>query len=143
LFYNLLRDAFPVQNFHAGRNVTSIVPSRDGAAAILDDGTRFEGDLLIGADGMRSVVRRALFPMVEPRYVNRGSQCRPTSVRMMCPRQLIEGVRANGAEIGEGGNLLMAVLAVRRRVFHNVSQWARPKEVIEPLRCRWLTNARS
>ena len=43
-----------------------------------------------------------------------------TSVRMMCPRQLIGGVRANGAEIGEGGNLLMAVLAVRRRVFHNV-----------------------
>ena len=31
------------------------------------------------------------------------------------------GVRANGAEIGEGGNLLMAVLAVWRRVFHNVS----------------------
>jgi 2-polyprenyl-6-methoxyphenol hydroxylase-like FAD-dependent oxidoreductase len=53
--------AFPVRNFHARRNVTSIVPSRDGAAAILDDGTRFEGDLLIGAAGMRSVVRRALF----------------------------------------------------------------------------------
>ena len=69
LLYNLLRDAFPAQNFHAGRNVTSIVGSSDGAAAILDDGTRFEGDLLIGADGMRSVVRRALFPMVEPRYV--------------------------------------------------------------------------
>jgi 2-polyprenyl-6-methoxyphenol hydroxylase-like FAD-dependent oxidoreductase len=79
LLYNLLRDAFPVRNFHAGRNVTFIVPSRDGAAAILDDGTRFEGDLLIGADGMRSVVRRALFPMVEPRYVNRGSQCRPSA----------------------------------------------------------------
>ena len=46
LLYNLLRDAFPVLNFHAGRNVTSIVPSRDGAAAILDDGTRFEGDRL-------------------------------------------------------------------------------------------------
>jgi 2-polyprenyl-6-methoxyphenol hydroxylase-like FAD-dependent oxidoreductase len=69
LLYNLLRDAFPAQNFHAGRNVTSIVSSTDAAAAILDDGTRFEGDLLIGADGMRSVVRRALFPMVEPRYV--------------------------------------------------------------------------
>jgi 2-polyprenyl-6-methoxyphenol hydroxylase-like FAD-dependent oxidoreductase len=46
-----------VRNFHARRNVTSIVPSRDGAAAILDDGTRFEGDLLIGADG--NALRRA------------------------------------------------------------------------------------
>ena len=46
----------------------------------------------------------------------------PTDVRPHdVPRQLIGGVRANGAEIGEGGNLLMAVLAVWRRVFHNVS----------------------
>ena len=37
----------------------------------------------------------------------------PTDVRPHdVPRQLIEVVRANGAEIGEGGNLLMAVLAV-------------------------------
>jgi hypothetical protein len=34
----------------------------------------------------------------------------PTDVRPHdVPRQLIEVVRANGAEIGEGGNLLMAV----------------------------------
>lgn len=69
LLYNLLRDAFPPQHFHAGRNVTSMMQSCDGAAAILDDGTRLDGDLLIGADGMRSLVRRALFPMAEPRYV--------------------------------------------------------------------------
>jgi len=69
LLYNLLRDAFPAQHLHAGRNVVSIQQSAAGAAAILDDGTRFEGDLLIGADGMRSVVRRALFPTVEPRSV--------------------------------------------------------------------------
>ena len=40
----------------------------DGAVAILDDGTKVEGDLLIDAEGMRSVVRRALFPEVQPRY---------------------------------------------------------------------------
>ena len=69
LLYNLLRDAFPLQHFHAGRNVSDIVQDRDSATAILNDGTKFEGDLLIAADGMRSTVRRAVFPEVQPRYV--------------------------------------------------------------------------
>jgi 2-polyprenyl-6-methoxyphenol hydroxylase-like FAD-dependent oxidoreductase len=69
LLYNLLRDAFPARHFHAGRNVCDVVQDSDGATAILDDGTKFEGDLLIGADGMRSVVRHALFPEVQPQYV--------------------------------------------------------------------------
>jgi 2-polyprenyl-6-methoxyphenol hydroxylase-like FAD-dependent oxidoreductase len=60
LLYNMLRDAFPMQHFHAGRNVKEIAQDGDRAIAIVDDGTTFEGDLLIGADGMRSVVRRAL-----------------------------------------------------------------------------------
>ncbi len=62
LLYNLLRDAFPARHFYAGRNVTAMEQHSDGAVAILDDGTKVEGDLLIGAEGMRSVVRRALFP---------------------------------------------------------------------------------
>ena len=68
LLYNLLRDAFPARHFHAGRNVTAVEQHSDGAVAILDDGTKVEGDLLIDAEGMRSVVRRALFPEVQPRY---------------------------------------------------------------------------
>jgi 2-polyprenyl-6-methoxyphenol hydroxylase-like FAD-dependent oxidoreductase len=69
LLYNLLRDAFPMRHYHAGCNVKEVTQDRDRAIAILDDGTKFEGDLLIGADGMRSVVRRALFPEVHPQYV--------------------------------------------------------------------------
>jgi len=69
LLYNLLRDAFPMQHFHTGRNVKEVVQDKDRAIAIVDDGTSFEGDLLIGADGMRSVVRGALFPEVQPQYV--------------------------------------------------------------------------
>ena len=69
LLYNLLRDAFPMQHFHAGHNVKEVLQDAHRAIAILDDGTTFEGDLLIGADGMRSVVRRALFPETQPQYV--------------------------------------------------------------------------
>ena len=39
LLYNLLRDAFPMQHFHAGRNVKEVVQDRDRAIAIVDDGT--------------------------------------------------------------------------------------------------------
>jgi 2-polyprenyl-6-methoxyphenol hydroxylase-like FAD-dependent oxidoreductase len=69
LLYNLLRDAFPAQHLHAGRNVSEVAQDGDRAVAILSDGTKVEGDLLIGADGMRSVVRQALFPEIQPRYV--------------------------------------------------------------------------
>jgi 2-polyprenyl-6-methoxyphenol hydroxylase-like FAD-dependent oxidoreductase len=69
LLYNLLRDAFPMQHFHAGCNVKEVAQDGNRAIAIIDDGSTFEGDLLIGADGMRSVVRRALFPEVQPQYV--------------------------------------------------------------------------
>ncbi len=51
LLYNLLRDAFPMQNYHAGINVTEVAEESDRAIAIADDGTKFEADLLIGADG--------------------------------------------------------------------------------------------
>jgi 2-polyprenyl-6-methoxyphenol hydroxylase-like FAD-dependent oxidoreductase len=67
LLYNLLRDAF-LGEFHGGCNVTTIDQQAAGASAILDDGRRFDGDLLIGADGMRSTVRRAVFPEVQPHY---------------------------------------------------------------------------
>lgn len=69
LLYNLLREAFPAERFHAGCNVSAVMEDGERAVAILDDGTRYEGDLLIGADGMRSMVRRAIFPEAQPRYV--------------------------------------------------------------------------
>ena len=62
LLYNLLSDAFDRTHYHGGKNVLNVVQDEDTAVAILEDGTHVEGDLLIGADGMHSIVRPKLFP---------------------------------------------------------------------------------
>jgi 2-polyprenyl-6-methoxyphenol hydroxylase-like FAD-dependent oxidoreductase len=40
----------------------------DGSNALLDGGARVEGDLLVGADGIRSAIREGLHGAAEPRY---------------------------------------------------------------------------
>ena len=60
-----LHDA--AQSVRLGALVTSVELAGDGATAKLNDGTAEHGDLLIGADGVRSLVRAAVAP-AQPRY---------------------------------------------------------------------------
>jgi len=46
---------------------------RDGAVAVFQDGSTFEADLIVGADGVRSVVREKLFGDEAPRFT--GNMC--------------------------------------------------------------------
>jgi 2-polyprenyl-6-methoxyphenol hydroxylase-like FAD-dependent oxidoreductase len=56
-----------------GERLVATEPDGDGINAVFADGTRAGGDLLIGADGLRSTVRTQLDPgAAPPRYV--GSQ---------------------------------------------------------------------
>ena len=56
-----------------GERLTAIERDGDGVVAVFSDGGRARGDLLVGADGMRSTVRTQLDPAAAPpRYV--GSQ---------------------------------------------------------------------
>jgi len=48
--------------------VVSAAPTESGASVTLADGTVEHFDLLLGADGYRSVVREAMFPGVVPEY---------------------------------------------------------------------------
>ena len=48
------------------RAVTLAPPGDDGAAVVLDDGSRLRGDIVVGADGVGSVVRQALHPAEAP-----------------------------------------------------------------------------
>jgi 2-polyprenyl-6-methoxyphenol hydroxylase-like FAD-dependent oxidoreductase len=66
--YRPLRDALPGQNYHAGRQLERIEQADGAVTAIFADGSRETGDLLIGADGLRSTVREQVLPTLKPTY---------------------------------------------------------------------------
>ena len=66
--YRILRDAFPAAHYHRGRSLIAIEQDELGVTALFADGERVQGDLLIGADGIRSTVRALHAPDVEPLY---------------------------------------------------------------------------
>ena len=66
--YSVLREAFPEGHYHAGRAIEGFDRDDDGVTVQLADGGRLRADWLIGADGIRSTVRRQLLPDLEPAY---------------------------------------------------------------------------
>ncbi|NED14490.1 FAD-dependent monooxygenase [Streptomyces sp. SID9124] len=55
-------------DYRSGAVVTAVDPADDGVTLRLSDGHEERFDLVIGADGYRSVVREAMFPGVRPEY---------------------------------------------------------------------------
>jgi 2-polyprenyl-6-methoxyphenol hydroxylase-like FAD-dependent oxidoreductase len=66
--YRLLKDALPAENYRFGMALERVEQDADGITAIFADGSRDRGDLLVGADGVRSTVRGLLLPEAQPRY---------------------------------------------------------------------------
>lgn len=66
--YRLLKDSFPAESYRFGAELAAIEQDGSGVTAVLADGTRARGELLVAADGVRSTVRSLLAPQIEPRY---------------------------------------------------------------------------
>ncbi len=66
--YRLVRAALPEACHHAGRAVAGFDQDEEGVTVRFADGASERADWLIGADGIRSTVRRLLLPELEPAY---------------------------------------------------------------------------
>ena len=66
--YRALKQAFPVQSYHTGMTLRRIEQNKEMVTAIFEDGSRAEGDLLVGADSFRSSVRGLIAPATRPVY---------------------------------------------------------------------------
>jgi len=66
--YRVLRDAFPPERYHRARGVRGFEQSERNVVAHFADGGSAEGDLLVGADGLRSTIRQQCLPRLLPLY---------------------------------------------------------------------------
>ena len=63
-----LVDALPKERLHVGHRLVSLVDHGDRVQATFQSGTAVEADVLVGADGIHSAVRGALFGPEDPAF---------------------------------------------------------------------------
>jgi 2-polyprenyl-6-methoxyphenol hydroxylase-like FAD-dependent oxidoreductase len=103
-----LLDRVPDGVMRWGSNVTAVREEADGVVAVLADGTEVRGKVLIGADGISSLVRRHLFGEIEPRsagYEDWGAVVdfeHPDAPKGHYPTYWGRGTRLGVANIGLG-----------------------------------------
>jgi 2-polyprenyl-6-methoxyphenol hydroxylase-like FAD-dependent oxidoreductase len=66
--YHLLKTRFPAERYHSGKQLTGFAQDADKVRAQFADGQAVEADVMIAADGLRSLVRQTLLPAVKPQY---------------------------------------------------------------------------
>ncbi len=92
---DVLLTALGTERVATGAGVTAVVEGADGATVKLADGSSHDGAFVIGADGLRSTVREALFGPAAPRAAGQ------IAWRGICPRAAI-GTDPGGETWGRG-----------------------------------------
>lgn len=87
--FHQLRSAFPDEFYHHGQECVGISAEAARPVAEFASGERVEADLAVGADGVGSVVRRHLFPEVQPVYAGYVAW-RGVYPESLAPAQVVE-----------------------------------------------------
>jgi 2-polyprenyl-6-methoxyphenol hydroxylase-like FAD-dependent oxidoreductase len=64
-----LLDTLPAECLHCNADLAEIAQTKDGVTAHFKDGSQWQGDILVGADGISSPAREFVVPNVEPCYL--------------------------------------------------------------------------
>ena len=89
--YRRLKDGFPLSQYRPGAELVRLEQDTAGVTAIFADGTRERGELLVGADGLRSTVRGLLAPEAQPVYAGYLAW-RGVAEEAAFPRELHEAI---------------------------------------------------
>jgi salicylate hydroxylase len=68
--HSVILQALPRERIKLGARCVAVETSAQGALLRFADGSRFESDVVIGADGIHSVIRETLFGPSSPRFTN-------------------------------------------------------------------------
>jgi 2-polyprenyl-6-methoxyphenol hydroxylase-like FAD-dependent oxidoreductase len=68
LLYRAMRQALPAVHLHTGETLSDFLMEGEQVVAQFESGRNERADLLIGADGIRSTLRRRLLPEIVPAY---------------------------------------------------------------------------
>ncbi len=104
-----LRDRAPGA-LHLSHRLVDLVSGADGVTAVFADGRTTRGDLLVGADGLRSVVRGRLFGVQQPRFTGQ------VAFRCLVPGELASPyvARTGRAAVWIGPGRVLNRYALRR-----------------------------
>jgi salicylate hydroxylase len=100
---SVLSSALPAGVLQTGRRCMKAVPTDGGVRVAFEDGSQADGDVLVGADGIHSTVRRTLFGEERPRFSGN------IAYRGLAPAARIAhlGVRRNSTNwMGPGGHFV-------------------------------------
>ena len=127
--YRALRAVVPASCYRGGTALARVEQDAHGVTAVLADGSRMTGDLLIGADGLFSTVRRQFLPGVEPAYAGYVGW-RGIVREDDLPPEVRETIAERLTFCGDDGELVVCVPMAgaeppgRRRLHYTWYRWA-------------------
>ncbi len=86
-----LVERLPADALHLGKTCVAVDEREGGVRVRFEDGTHVEASLVVGADGLRSAVRDALFPQAQLRYA--GQTCYRGVADLALPDSLLRTAR--------------------------------------------------